>query len=157
MTRTERIALHSSVGRALMLAGMCASFAAMTSPLVILALSALRGELLPAVYAAPLQFLIGLLLFSFTRRNAIRAYMTGSGLELGSRRRVPWANVAGFQELGSLGGILARLCRFSFRDGSPSLVLYVRYDAIEEIRARLRDAHSSKNENTIESAESAAK
>ena len=120
---SERIQLHSSFGRQLLLAQSFLPWVAISGCLTSVAVAASRGafgaQQLPSlVFAIPFVFLA-----RWARRNATPVFATPKGLELSKRKRtVPWASVATSWRI-PFSGLLA-VQRITFSDGTPPLTFY---------------------------------
>lgn len=132
----ERLQLHSSLGRRLLLAQSYLPWVAISGCLTSVVVAASRGtfgaQQLPSlIFAIPFVFLA-----QWARRNATPVFATPEGLELAKRKRiVPWAAVATCWRI-PFSGLLA-VQRITFSDGTPPLTFYCNED-LESIVRRFK-------------------
>jgi hypothetical protein len=122
---TERIQLHSSTGRLVLLTWSVMPIVGFCGMIVAAILVAVRREAvdlpLPSLFfAIPV-----LALARWARRNSTTVLASAQGLELPTRKRtIPWPSVVDIRLIPILGGVMMTVHRITFNDGTPPLTFY---------------------------------
>lgn len=135
---SERVQLHSTLGRQLLLAQSYLPWLAISGGLSSVVVAAARGGI-GAGQLSALVFMIPFIhLARWARRNSTPVFATPQGLELSKPgHTVPWASVVRAWRI-PFSGLMA-VQRVTFSDGTPPLTFYCSED-LELIVQRFNSA-----------------
>ncbi len=121
---TQRIQLHSTVGRQLLLVYAYMPWLSLTGCFSSIVVAITRHAFTPA-NAMVLALIVPIAIFSrWARRNATPVFATSEGLELQARKHtIPWPAVAEAHQIPFVGNLLT-VYRITFTDGTPPLTFY---------------------------------
>ena len=122
---TERIQLHSSTGRLVLLTGSVMPVVGLSGMIVAAVLAAVRRDAVDLPLPSLLFAIPVLSLARWARRNSTTVFASAQGLELPTRQRtIPWPSVVDIRLIPILGGVMMTVHRITFNDGTPPLTFY---------------------------------
>jgi hypothetical protein len=149
--KTERIKLHSDIGRSML---VLVSYARWVMPLAFAFLLAIAFVVFGARRPPVLLLIYGTVVVLISRwaaLNATTVFATPAGLEMpGRRHTAAWHSVNEVREVPFVGGLVLNVYRVTFDDGSAPLTFYGTNECEQVIR-RFKDSS-----RLVESDESAA-
>jgi hypothetical protein len=122
---SERIQLHSSSGRLVLLAFGLMPLTGLSGVVVAAVLAVLR----PGTVHVPMpSIILGCLVVVLARwayRNSTCVFASPQGIELPERKRtIPWPSVVKAYSVPFIGGGIPTIHRLTFNDGTPPLTFY---------------------------------